>query len=106
MLEQIPEEGRDGEWYYVSAVANYHIGNNGIALEHAKCACALDPNNMYYRNFLARLQGGGVRYQQQAQTYGYNTANTMSGNFCTTAMTAMCISSICCGGGVPIICCI
>ncbi|MGN0714732.1 MAG: DnaJ domain-containing protein, partial [Anaerovoracaceae bacterium] len=56
VLEQVQD--RRGPWYYYSAIANYRIGNNAIALEHAKTACAFEPNNFTYASLLNQLQGG------------------------------------------------
>ena len=94
VLEQVQE--RRGQWYYYSAFANYRVGNNAIALEHAKAACAFEPNNPYYASLLQRLQGGETRYQ--------------GSNYCGQFCTSLLCMSMCCGGGgymgVPILCCI
>lgn len=107
VLEEVQD--RRGPWFYYSAIANYQMGNNAVALEHAKAAYAFEPNNFYYASLLSQLQGGGVRYQQQSQQYGGNP--TMSGSVslgqCCT--TFICLN-MCCGGGymggLPIICCL
>ena len=41
VLEQV--EDRRGQWYYYSAFANYRVGNNAIAIDHARTACAFEP---------------------------------------------------------------
>jgi len=105
VLDQIPENQRDGEWYYVSAVANYKVGNNGIALEHAKCACALDPGNMFYRNFLNNLSGGGARYQQSAMNYGYSGGKNINMGTCNPCLAIMAANMCCMGFGAPVILC-
>ncbi len=56
VLEQVKD--RRGPWYYYSAFANYKVGNNAVALEHAKAACAFEPNNFYYASLLNQLEGG------------------------------------------------
>jgi len=63
-------EDRTARWYYYSAVANNGLGNNITALEHAKRACTLEPNNIEYRSLLSRLQQGGEFYRQQGRDYG------------------------------------
>ncbi len=108
VLEQVRE--RRGQWYYYSAFANYRVGNNAIALEHAKAACAFEPNNPYYANLLRQLQGGENRYQQRSARYGGNPSMQGS-NYCAQLCTSMLCMSMCCGGGgymggVPILCCI
>ena len=106
VLEQVQD--RNGQWYYYSAIANYKTGNNAIALDHARTACALEPNNFYYANLLNQLQGGETRYQQRSSQYGGNpsmSANSYCGQICGTCLVA----NLCCGGGyfgLPMICCV
>ncbi len=107
VLEQVQE--RRGQWYYYSAFANYKVGNNAIALDHAKTACAFEPDNPYYVNLLRQLQGGETRYQQRSARYGGNPSMQGS-NYCGQLCTSLLCMSMCCGGGgymgVPILCCI
>jgi len=107
VLEQVKD--RKGQWYYYSAFANYHLGNNAIALEHAKTACAFEPNNYNYAMLLNRLQGGGQRYQQRSAHYGGNPTMGMN-NHCLQMCGYMMLCNLCCGGGgyymMPLVCCI
>ena len=57
---------RNGEWYYLSAYAHAGVGNRTQALEFAKRAVQMEPNNYEYQQFLQRLQYSGVAYE----TYG------------------------------------
>ena len=50
VLNGIPTH--NAQWYYYSAVANSGLGNNVIALQHAKEALRLEPNNMQYQMFV------------------------------------------------------
>ena len=107
VLEEVQD--RKGPWYYYSAIANYNIGNNAVAVEYAKAACAFEPNNFYYANLLARLQGGESRYQQRSASYGGNP--TMRGsNYMGQCCTTFLCLNFCCGGGaymgMPLVCCI
>lgn len=107
VLEEV--EDRRGPWYYYSAIANYKVGNNAIALDHAKTACAFDPDNPYYRSLLSSLTGGEDRYQKRSAGYGGNPSMQGS-NYCMQICgTALCASMCCSGGGymgLPIICCL
>ena len=110
VLEQVQEQNRKGQWYYYSAYANYHVGNNAIALEHAKIACSFEPNNYAYASLLNQLQGGGVRYQQRSARYGGNPTGVGT-NHCMQACGTFMLFNLCCGGGaymggLPILCCI
>ena len=62
---------RSALWYFYSASANSGMGRNVTALEHAKEAVRLEPENMQYQMLLQRLQGGGSWYQQRQSVYGY-----------------------------------
>lgn len=61
---------RTAEWYYLSAIANSGVGNSLTALNHARQAAAMEPNNLEYRRVLTLLQHGGRMYQQQSTGYG------------------------------------
>lgn len=103
VLEQVSD--RRGQWYYYSAYANYHLGNNAIALEHAKIACSFEPNNYVYAMLLNQMQGGGTRYQQRSANYGGNPTTINAGPCARFCCTLMCAQAFC-GTGMPIICCI
>ena len=51
---------RDARWYYYSAAANHGLGNTAAALEHARKAVNMEPDNIEYAEFLERLQNGGA----------------------------------------------
>ena len=106
VLEEVQD--RRGPWFYYSAYANYKLGNNAVALEHAKAACAFEPNNFYYALLLNQMQGGEVRYQQRSYQYGGNPRSRQ--NVCAEACATMICINMCCGGGgaymgLPILCC-
>ena len=106
VLEQVQD--RNGQWYYYSAIANYKVGNNAIALDHARMACRLEPNNYYYANLLNQLQGGETRYQQRSSQYGGNPSMAGS-NYCGQICGTCLVANLCLGGGylgLPVICCV
>ncbi len=88
-------QNQTAEWYYYSAVANMGIGNNLVAVEHAKRAAAMEPNNMEYVNFANQMQFQGQRYQTTG--YGYGRQSYGSGNLCCDLW---CADTLCeCMGG-------
>lgn len=108
VLEQVQD--RRGSWYYYSAFANYKMGNNAVAAEHAKAACAFEPNNFYYANLLNQIQGGENRYQQRSANYGGNPSMRRSNYMGQICASILCFN-LCCGsgaymGGLPLLCCI
>lgn len=89
---------RSDRWYYYSAVANSGLGNNVIALEHAKTAYQMNPNDMQYQVLLQRLQSGGSWYQTRQSPY--QTYSMGTGNYCMKLCIANLICNLCCGGGM------
>ena len=61
---------RNGQWYYLSAMANMGLGNNVNALNDARSAVNMEPDNMQYQMLLQRLEGGGTWYQEQQNPFG------------------------------------
>jgi molecular chaperone DnaJ len=92
VLSEITE--RDGQWYYLSALANGGIGNRVTAMNHAQEAVRQDPNNQEYRSLLARYQQGNFSYQQARQDHGFTVMN--NNPMCTLCALWMLCS--CCGG--------
>lgn len=96
-------ENRDGRWYYYSAQANAGCGNTATAIEYAKHAVEMDPDNVSYQMLYRRLQSGGQWYSQRGQTYGRTTVNP--GGYClrlfllNLCCNMFCGSGLCCGSG-------
>ncbi|HWR12946.1 MAG TPA: DnaJ domain-containing protein [Rectinemataceae bacterium] len=68
VLDAIAERG--AQWYYYSAVANSGVGNMAAALEHAKIAARMEPDNQEYRLVLDRLQNSGSMYRRRESPAG------------------------------------
>ncbi len=74
---------RTARWFYYSAIANNRTGNNYVALNHAREAVNMEPNNMEYRNLLNQMDWQGRRYDDtRRQNYGGYGSGCGSGNFC------------------------
>ena len=101
-LDGMDEYERNARWYYYSAVANSGLGNNVAALDHAKRAAALDPNNMEYQSLVRRFESGGSWYEQRQAAYGY--PHVGGNNLCLKLCIANLVCNLCCGGG-GIYCC-
>lgn len=67
LLDDLSEH--TAEWHYLYAVANYGLGNRIAALEHARQANQMDPDNYEYIDFLHQLQSGSAAYRGRGQTY-------------------------------------
>ena len=93
---------RNGQWYYLSAMANMGMGNNVNALNHIREAVRLEPDNMQYRMVLQRMEGGGTWYQEQQNPFG---GMPVGGNdLCMKCLLANMACSCCCPGS-GVICC-
>lgn len=89
-------QNRTAQWYYYSAAANYGIGNNIVALQHAQQAVSMDPSNPEYTNMLNQMQWRGQRYQTTGYDYGRQSP-LGTGNFCCDLW---CADTLCeCMGG-------
>lgn len=88
---------RTGKWYYYSAVANAGLGNNVMAMEHARTAVNMEPNNMEYMQLLQNLQNGTNWYAGRQMDYGYGTIG--GDGFCLKLCLINMFCNLCCGGG-------
>lgn len=95
VLEAIPNQNRDGEWFFLSANANYGLGNTITALDHAKKAVTMDPGNLQYRLFLQQLQQGGQAYQDFSNSYT-TVHMAPGGGLCATLCMANLCMRFCC----------
>lgn len=74
---------RTARWYYYSGIANAGVGNNMIALDHARQAVNMEPNNREYINFLNQFEWQNQRYQGTRNTMGgYGTGNLCCDLWC------------------------
>jgi molecular chaperone DnaJ len=89
---------RNGQWYYLSALANQGLGNNVNALNDMREAVRQEPDNMQYRMALDRMEGGGTWYEQQQNPFG---GMPMAGDdFCLKLCLANLVCNMCCSGRV------
>lgn len=99
-LSSVPARERDGKWYYLSSVANMYSGNSVAALENARRACEIEPDNEEYRRLLEQIQSGGQRYKDYTVQY---SGGLDTGKLCMTlcALNA-CLGPMC---GTGVFCC-
>lgn len=92
-LESTELYQRDGQWYYLSAMAHSGLGNRVMATEQMRQAVAKDPYNQSYRQILTELENGGSFYREQADTFrGFKGIN-----FNPLASLCMCLGlQFCC----------
>jgi len=96
-LSGVPVSERDGEWYYLHAIANYNVGNRVAALEDARTACRLSPGNMQYRQLLEQIESGAQVYEAACQGFGYRGFQMDDSSMCTKLCLANLLCNLCCG---------
>lgn len=84
-------------WYYLSAIANAGIGNNVLALQYAKQAATMEPNNRDYQNLVYQMESGGTWYQGMQNPYG--STIYMGNDCCMKLCLANLLCNLCCCGG-------
>lgn len=80
------------EWYYLSAVANYGLGNRVTALNQISEAIAMAPNNPVYRDTLRQMQGTYQQYTQRSRGFGMPNLSSLN-----TLCLGICLFRVCCG---------
>ena len=90
-------QNRKAAWYYWSAKANLGLGNRVAALDHARKAVQMAPDEPAFRELLAQLNASGDSYSRQW------TGGTF-GSYClSNPILACCAINIfcncCCGRG-------
>ena len=109
LLDGIPLDKRDAEWYFLKGSIFYSRGWLEDALTHFESACKLNPNNMEYRAALNRMgwqRNGNMsgygqgQYRQpgQQRVAGCTPCDVCSGLICTDCCCE-------CMGGDFIPCC-
>lgn len=93
---------RNGQWYYLSAMANMGMGNNVTALNHIREAVRIEPDNAQYRMLLQRMEGGGTWYQERQNPFGGMPSG--GDGLCMKLCLANVACNLCCPGS-GMMCC-
>lgn len=89
-LNSILSAYRDARWFYLSALANYGLNNQVLAVEQIQKAIEKDPSEPLYRRTLSSLQRSGTEYRQNSEEF-QNYADSM-GRFCQ----GLCLAQLFC----------
>lgn len=92
----------NGQWYYLSSMANMGLGNNVNALNDIREAVRLEPDNAQYRMLQQQMEGGGTWYQEMQNPFG--GMPDAEGDYCMKLCLANLACSLCCPGG-GVFCC-
>lgn len=85
---------RNADWYFYSAQAHLGLGNQMEAMEDAKHAVSMNPNNYNYQVLLNRIQNGNGWYETRSRQYG--TPYESGANFCLDLCLLNLACNICC----------
>ena len=92
ILDGVPPEKRDAEWYFLKGTVLYRRGWLDEARQQFQVACNSDPGNLEYRQAYNLMQQGGQAYRS------YNTGlGGMDSMDCCTSL--LCLNCLCGGGG-------
>ena len=89
---------RDARWYFYSAQAQAGCGNTATALEYARRAVELQPDNTRYVNLYRQMQSGDDWYTNQQA--GYQNPSGGVGSLCLRAAICSVVCSLMGGGGL------
>ena len=93
-LSGVPLSERDGRFYYLSAAANMSLGNRIQALNDARTAVDLEPDNDEYVRLLEQIQSGGTYYRNYSSNFG--TTAVSPARMCLTFMALnACLGPLC-----------
>lgn len=88
---------RKAAWYYWSAKAHMGLGNRIAALNDAKTACNMAPDEPAFRELLAQLNAGGFSYNQRSAQGGFSSY--LCSNPCLSLCLINTLCNCCCGRG-------
>ena len=103
ILNGVPTEGRNAEWYFLKGTVLYKRGWLEEAYNHFVRACQMDPGNAEYRAAMNQSTN-----QRNGMYGGYNPNVPTGGscNSCDTCTGLLCADCCCeCMGGDLIPCC-
>lgn len=72
ILTQIPSNGRNARWHYLSAMANQVLDNYMQARDHMEKAAQMEPKNQMYQQLLLQLRTAGQMREKGAGGFEFN----------------------------------
>ena len=103
ILNGVPMDGRNAEWYFLKGTVLYKRGWLEEAANHFSRACQMDPSNPEYRAAMNQVVN-----QRSGRYGGYNPNMQGTGgcNACDVCSSLICADCCCeCMGGDLIACC-
>lgn len=93
-LNSVPSGGRNARWLYLSAIANYGIGNRVAAWEQIQKAAAMEPMNQEYAAAKRAIGRDAQSYETRGRDLHMDlrTPTSICAGLC---LTQMCFSTFC-----------
>lgn len=93
-LNSVPSSGRNARWLYLSAIANYGIGNRVAAWEQIQKAAAMEPMNQEYAAAKRAIGRDAQSYETRGRDLHMDlrTPTSICAGLC---LTQMCFSTFC-----------
>lgn len=94
VLSSVPGGGRNARWLYVSAVANFGLGNRVAAWEQIQKASAMEPMNQEYAAAKRAIGRDAQNYEARGRDFHMDlrTPTSICAGLC---LTQMCFSTFC-----------
>ena len=96
VLYGIPENDRNGQWYFFASVASQGLGNLNDAREFISRAIALEPSNFRYRQFQQSIDFSRNWYETRGASYGYYRPYSGIARWCISMAFLNLICNLCC----------
>ena len=90
ILDGIPLEKRDAEWYFLSGTVLYRRGWFENAYSSFANACRMDPTNEEFRQAYVKMQSGRGGFRSNPYAGSPNMGGCSSSDVCTTLICADC----------------
>ncbi len=91
MLNSIPEQKRDSEWYYLVGCCEVKLGHYVDAGRFFDIACQRDPYNREYQQARELLRRRSAEYSATGSTDG----DCLSGDICDICRAMLCLDCCC-----------
>ena len=95
LLNRVPNH--DADWHALYARADMGLGNRISALDHARAAVRMAPNDPDFQSLLNTIESGRQAYRQ-ARSSGYDFRSAICSNPCISCFVANMFCNCCLGG--------
>ena len=95
LLNRVPVH--DADWHALYAQADLGMGNRVSALDHARAAARMAPQDAEYQTLLRTVEAGGETYRQ-TRSQGYDFRSVICANPCLSCCAANMLLNCCLGG--------